>query len=137
MLGEISWLTWKSRDAQQKELEEYTLWAFPYGDAQREKITTLLHELFPHESESVALVAFLTCKELFTRSYKDPKLFDFALDSMKKGFKRYKKLIPKKYAPICMALVIADVHISEALLYPSADDIIAESAKYQFTDAKK
>ena len=55
----------RSKKQQEKDLQAYTAWAFPYGAAQREKVAALLAQLFPREDAAIALVIFLTGKEAF------------------------------------------------------------------------
>ena len=64
MLGDLNIFSWKSKDQQRREDEEYARWAFPYGQEQRTKLVALMLELFPRENEATTLIPFLTCKEL-------------------------------------------------------------------------
>ncbi|MCF0121240.1 MAG: hypothetical protein HUJ65_06335 [Oscillospiraceae bacterium] len=123
MLGDIPWLSWKSKSAQEKESEEYEKWAFPYGQPQRDKIEAILKELLPKEKPQIALIAFLTCKEIFGRSYTGDGMYDYALKRTKKDVKRYKTFVRKKDAPKYVALAVADVMITSDLEYPSMEKL--------------
>ena len=59
-MGSIaSWFTFKSAKQREREQREYARWAFPYGEAQKEKLTQLIRELLPKEDIRAALSVFL------------------------------------------------------------------------------
>ncbi len=134
-IGEYQWLSFKSKKTRERDAKEYEEWAFPYGQAQRDKITELLAELFPKEDRSVALVCHLTAKELVSRYhdiYDLPEHHDFAYKNMAKDFKRYKRMFGKGAARfIYAALGMADLDITEELNYPSADEFRAKAAELE------
>jgi hypothetical protein len=129
MLGDIQWLQWKSKKERARDEKEYNEWAFPYGEAQAEKVKAILHELFPKESEGVNLVCFLTVKEMFSDSvceaYYSPALHDKAVNIIRKDLKRYKKLFTKGTDTTYYALGMADNQIGPELDYPSIDELRA------------
>ena len=126
-LGDIQWLQWKSKSTRERDEQEYAQWAFPFGDAQKEKIALCLKELFPKEDPSVSLVCFLTAKEIISRVYQIYNIDahrTFALQSINKDLKRYKRLFrPKETNVIYCALALADLDITHELNYPSADEL--------------
>lgn len=128
MLGENPILTWKSKAQQKKEAEEYAKWAFPYGEAQREKLLALLFEVFPKESEPTVLVPFLTCKELFEGALTKTGNEDSAIEVLVTDVKKYKRIIPKKNMPMYIAFVLADRSAGAELDYPSADWVREKAA---------
>jgi hypothetical protein len=131
MLGEISWLTWKSRKQKAKEEAEYRQWAFPYGEPQREKVTALLSVLFPHEKPPIALIAFLTYKELFYDAQVPGAPYDEAIRITKKFAKKYRHMAKKEFIPTYLALVVADYEIDSELNYPTAEEIRENAKKYE------
>jgi len=140
MLGEIRWLTWKSKAQKEKEDAEYAQWAFPYGDTQKEKISAILSDRFPEQYEKGRLVTFLTCKELvdgnFMRVYEHPATKGRAIEIIKKDVKRYKKLFHnyKNDAGFYIALAMADLSITEELNYPETAVLEKTAEEFAFTD---
>lgn len=123
-LGDINLLSWKSKEQQQREQEEYEKWAFPYGTKQRGALVKLMLEVFPKENEQTTLIAFLTCKELFQKACKTPDMVTAAIEKMLTDVKQYKRLVRKKDMPYYLALVLADKKISADCVYPTAQEII-------------
>ena len=107
----------------------------PFGARHREVITELLKELFPGEDISVALVCHLTAKELVSRYheiYDLPEHHDFAVKSMAKDFKKYRRMFRKGDARfIYAALGMIDLEITEDLAYPTAAEIRAKGAELE------
>lgn len=124
-LGEFNMFSWKSRATKEKEQKEYEIWAFPYGQKQKESLMVLLKELFPKEPIPMCIVSFLTCKELFEESLKYSASSDEAINEVMKEQKRYKHIIKRKDMPTYIALVNADAGIDENCQYPLADEIRA------------
>jgi hypothetical protein len=130
-LGDFNLFTWKSKATLQKEQEEYAVWAFPYGQKQRDILEKLLKEIYPRENASVTLVAYLTCKELYEAALEnkpdpgDGNSYYIAVDKVIKDRKRYRQIIKRKDMPMYIALVIVDTSIDERCMYPSADEIRA------------
>jgi hypothetical protein len=127
MLGEWQLLTWKSRATQKKEATEYELWAFPYGELQRERLTKLLLEVFPKETIPTTLVPFLTCRELYETMCKNTSP-DLAIDNLINDMKKYKRIIKKKDMTTFLAVVLANATLDENVNYPSAEEIRSKAA---------
>ena len=130
-LGEYQLFTWKSKATQQKEQEEYEVWAFPHGEKQREALQKLLLEIYPKESVPTTLIPFLTCKELFEGVLKKAGSRDGAIDTMINKQKKYKQIIKKKTMSTYLALVLADADIDEQCNYPSAETIIERALEIE------
>ena len=130
-LGEYSFLTWKSKAAQESEQKEYAKWAFPFGEKQREKLQALLLSVFPGESVPGTLIPFLTCKELYENIKQKTGSQEEAVDALINKQKKYKQLIKKKDMATYVALVLADADIDEQCNYPPADEIRARVAAYK------
>ena len=129
MLGDIQWLQWKSKKERARDEKEYNEWAFPYGEAQSEKLKAIMRELFPKENENISMVCFLTTKEMFSdnvcEAYYSPALHDKAVNIIRKDLKRYRKLFTKGTATTYYALGMADSQIGPELNYPSVDELRA------------
>ena len=129
MLGEIQWLSFKGKKQQQREQEEYNLWAFPYGQAQQDALRARLKELFPKEDPRFALICVLTTKEIFSdvvqEGYYSPEYHDLALNIIRKDLKRYRRLFRKGTSTTYMALGMADKEIGPELQYPTKEELLA------------
>ena len=134
-IGDYQWLSWKNKKTRERDAKEYEEWAFPFGQRHREVITEVLKELFPGEDSSIALVCHLTAKELVSRYhdiYDLPEHHDFAVKSMAKDFKKYRRMFRKGDARfIYAALGMIDLDITEDLVYPSVEEIRAKGAELE------
>jgi len=135
MLGEFNLFSWKSKEQQRREDEEYARWAFPYGQEQRNKLVQLMLEIFPKESEATTLIPFLTCKEIY-ENLRRQEGHEGAVRKMLMNVKKYKRIIRKTEMPIYLALVLADARAGEALNYPTKDEVLAmaKGLQVQYTD---
>ena len=124
-LGDFKLFQIKSIKQQEKEKQEYAAWAFPYGETQKERLSTLVLELNPKNSLPLSLTSFLTCKELYEGVLEDSESRDEAVDKTIRKIQKYGQLISKKEMPMYLALVLADADIDENCEYPSADEIRA------------
>jgi len=122
-LGEFKLFQMKSKKQRDKEEKEYAAWAFPYGDTQREKLTSLMTELVPKALISLSLASFLTCKELYENTLEESETRENAVNHMINVTKSYNQLIKKDEMPLYLALVLADADIDENCEYPPADEI--------------
>ena len=128
-MGVSDWFTFKTAKQRAREEKQFARWAFPYGDAQREKLTELMRELLPKEDIKAAMAVFLMGREAVRGSFKDDpedlaerteknkmKALDHVLENQLFG--RYKKFIP--YYKV---LVLADQDVDETLNYPSVEEL--------------
>ena len=129
-MGTIAeWFTFKTAKQRARDERNYARWAFPYGDAQREKIMALIVELLPKEDPKAALSIFLMGRQAYRGSFRDDpedlaerteqdKMA--ALDQILQTqlFGRYKKFIP--YYKV---LILADLAVDETLNYPSVEEL--------------
>ena len=123
-LGEISWLSFKSKATIKREQEEYAKWAFPYGQEQRDNLEKLLKDIYPKEPMPSLLIPFLTCKELYGDILEKAGSADAAVDVMINKQKNYKQIIKKKTMTTYLALVLADAEVDESCRYPSTGQIL-------------
>ena len=129
-MGSIAdWFTFKTAKQRAREEKQFARWAFPYGDAQKEKVAQILRELMPKEDPKAALALFLMGRQAYRGAYNDdPEDLEerteknkmAALDRMLESqlFGRYKKFIP--YYKV---LVLADLEVDETLNYPSVEEL--------------
>lgn len=129
-MGSIAdWFTFKTAKQRARDERNFARWAFPYGDAQREKITELIRELMPKEDPKAGLSVFLMGRQAYRGSFRDDpedlaertaqdqmNALDQVLENQLFG--RYKKLIP-----YYKELVLADLEVDESLHYPSAQEL--------------
>ena len=121
--------TFKTRKQRERDAKRFDRWAFPYGDAQRQKLIGILKELLPKEDPKAALAVYLMGREAYKGSFKDDaedlaerteerklRALDYILKEQLFG--RYKKFIP--YYKV---LVLADAHVDETLNYPSVEEL--------------
>ena len=133
-MGSIAdWFTFKSAKQRAKEEKLFARWAFPYGDAQKEKITQLIREMMPKEDPKAGVAIFLMGRQAYSGAYDDdPEELQERtevqkLESLHKLlenqlFGRYRKLLP--YYKV---LVLADAKIDENLNYPSAEELLRQA----------
>ena len=124
----------RSKKQEQKELEEYTAWAFPYGSAQKEKIRVLLAALVPKEDASIAMMAFLIGKEAYwdkDEEHDENEQWD-PLQEAADVLRRNGLRIHRKHLPLYLALILADSQVVERLLYPAAEELIALAERLPF-----
>ncbi len=134
-LGEIQWLQFKTKRTRERDAREYEQWAFPFGNRQRDMISKILKELLPNEDEKVALVCFLTAKEIVSQVHQImflPEHHAYAYASMLHDFTRYKRMFrPKETRSLYCALAVADLEIDENLDYPSAEELQKRADEFE------
>ena len=129
-MGSIAdWFTFKTAKQRARDERNYARWAFPYGDAQKEKLMQLIRELLPKEDPKAALSVFLMGRQAYRGSFRDDpedlaeRTAQDQMDALDQIlatqlFGRYKKFIP--YYKV---LVLADLEVDESLNYPSAEEL--------------
>ena len=71
-MGNIAeWFTFKSAKQRAREEKQFARWAFPYGEAQKEKVLELICQLLPKEDPKAAMAVFLMGREALRGSFKD------------------------------------------------------------------
>ena len=129
-MGTIAdWFSFKTAKQRAKEAKMFARWAFPYGEAQREKIDGIIRELMPKEDPKAALAVFLIGRQAYLGAYdddpedleerkEDQKIAALDRQLAQQLFGRYKKMIP--YYKV---LILADAKIDENLNYPSTETL--------------
>lgn len=135
-MGSIAeWFTFKSAKQRAREEKQFARWAFPYGDAQKEKVNQLIRELMPKEDPKAALAIFLIGRQAYLGAYNDdPEELEERKESQKMAalesqlenqlFGRYRKKLP-----YYRELVLADAQVDASLNYPSAEELRCRAEK--------
>lgn len=135
-MGSIAeWFTFKSAKQRAREEKQFARWAFPYGEAQKEKVLELIRQLLPKEDPKAAMAVFLMGREALRGSFKDdPEDLAERTEQNKMNaldatlatqlFGRYKKFIP-----YYKALILADLEVDETLNYPSVEELRRRAEK--------
>ena len=123
--------SWKSKAEMEAEHERYRIWAFPYGQKQRDNLQALLLDIFPKGSDATTLIPFLTCKELYDNALKNNSEREEAIFTIVNKERRLMQLVKKKDMPLYVALVIADAEVDERCQYPTADEIRASALEIE------
>ena len=128
-MGFGEWFTFKSAKQRAREEKMFARWAFPYGDAQKEKIFAIIKELLPKEDTRSGMAVFLMGRQAYRGSFKDDpedlaeRTAQDQMDALDRTlaqqlFGRY-----KKYIPYYKVLVLADLEVDETLNYPSVEEL--------------
>lgn len=135
----MEWLGIKTAQQRALEAKRYDRWAFPYGEAQKEKITNLLAELLPEEKPKMALLVFLQGKQGYTggnaaegrppRECSEEKRMYYAQWEMETTLRG--KL--RKRMPRYLALIVADQQVDESLQYPTVEELRASAEELDKT----
>ncbi len=121
---EIQWLSFKTREQKQADLDEYTQWAFKFGQQQKKKVEEILGRLFPKEMPSMAMMTYLLGRDAYYGRYTKKKSSDRnPLRDMYDVLSKKRYQVPHKDIPLYMALIIADERVSDTLDYPP-DDVL-------------
>ena len=140
MSSVMEWLGFKTAKQRALEAKRYDKWAFPYGQAQKEKVTQILRELLPEEKPKMAMLVYLQGKQGYTggnaaqgkpqRDCSDEKRVYYAQWAMETTLRG--KL--RKRMPRYLALIIADQQVDASLEYPSAEQLtqMAEELDKQY-----
>ena len=128
-MGFSEWFTFKTAKQRAKEEKMFAKWAFPYGDAQKEKVAQIIRELMPKEDPRTGLALFLMGRQAYRGAFNDDPedlaerteedkmaALDRTMESQLFG--QY-----KKFLPYYKVLVLADVDVDESLNYPSVEEL--------------
>ena len=129
-MGSIAdWFTFKTAKQRAREEKQFARWAFPYGDAQKEKILQIIKELLPKEDPKAALSVFLMGREAYRGSFRDDPE-DLAERTKENQMKALDQILTnqlfgryKKFIPYYKALILADRDVDETLNYPSVEEL--------------
>ena len=128
-MGFGEWFTFKSAKQKAREAKMFAQWAFPYGEAQKEKVLQLIRELMPKEDPRSGLAVFLMGRQAYRGSFQDDpedlaerteedKMAALDKTLINQLYGKYKKFIP-----YYKALILADLDVNETLNYPSVEEL--------------
>ena len=128
-MGFEEWFAFKTAKQRAKEEKMFAHWAFPYGDAQKEKVSQIIRELMPKEDPRSGLAVFLMGRQAYRGSFKDDPE-DLAERTEEDKMAALDKTLAtqlfgknKKFIPYYKVLVLADVNVDESLNYPSVEEL--------------
>lgn len=108
----------RSKDDKKRDYDAYSKRIFPYGDAQKEKIASILLELLPKEKEKYLMLHYVLVKQGLTSD--NP--MDYETSAKKIEKRKLVRLTPDFKAQI-HALMDIDLAIDETLAYPSLEEL--------------
>ena len=129
MAGIADWFMFKSAKQRAREEKQFARWAFPYGEAQKEKIAVIIRQLLPKEDPKTGMAIFLMGREALRGSFQDDpedlaerteedKMAALDLILERQLFGQY-----RKFLPYYKALILADLDVDETLNYPSVEEL--------------
>ena len=114
----------KSLKQKEAEQRQYNAWAFPYGEAQLQRVRSLITELMPDEKQT-GIAVYLIGKEAYSRQQRAEDACK-AMEAQLPG-KHRKKL------PLFLALILADAQVDENLNYPDAEALKKQAKELEDT----
>ena len=136
-MGFADWFAFKSPAQKEKESRMYDRWAFPHGQAQKEKLQKILKELMPQEDAVAAMAVYLIGREGYLGSFRtDPQKLAERTEEKKRSAMDYAlrenlRGKSKKFLPYYKAVILADARIDRELNYPTIEELqkMAEELK--------
>ena len=125
----MAFLGFKSQAEIKKQQEEYTIWAFPYGEPQRAALEARLKELLPKESPQFLMFGYLTCKEFYEKHTEQEGFAEFDIVKFSEILKKRRNVVNRKHVHIYVALVLADKRVDEKCEYPPASEILQQAER--------
>lgn len=111
------WFSFKSKAQHQQELNEFEQRIFPLGPQQRARALALLEEITGlQRQEQELLFAFVSAKDRYLKSGRDEAALERARRELLAG-----RWVPKRHAPLVLALVVLDAEVQDLALYPSGE----------------
>lgn len=115
----------ESKQESEQRLNDYTYWAYPYGEKQKKTVEDLAISLMPKLDKELAIYNYLNCKQALIPKHNKPSNLD--LEALPKLVESLRDLPSFDYLDDiykCIALVEADINTDENLYYPSADMLL-------------
>ena len=129
IMGFADWFAIKTPAQRKRESMLYDRWAFPHGQAQREKIQTLLVELMPKEDPISGMAVYLIGREGYLGSFRmlpeeqAERTEEKKMAAMRHALENQLRGKFRKDMPLYMALILADANIGPDLAYPTAEEL--------------
>ncbi len=133
-MGFSDWFSFKSKAEREREQRAYDRWAFPYGDAQKQKVMDIVRQLLPEEDVKAAMAVYLMGREGYQGSVREDDEVKSARTEERKLERTVYMLgnhLPGRYRKLMsryIALIQADAAVDETLNYPSVEKL-REKAK--------
>ena len=123
------WFVFKSAKQRAREEKQFARWAFPYGDAQQEKVKEVIRQLLPKEDPRAGMAVFLIGREAYRGAFNaDPE--DLAERTEEEKMEDLDRTLDaqlfgcyRKYIPYYKALILSDLDVDETLNYPSTEEL--------------
>ena len=129
MNGIAGWFTFKTAKQRAREEKQFARWAFPYGEAQKEKVSSMIRQLMPKEDPKTGMAIFLMGREALRGSFQDDPE-DLAERTEADKMEALDKLLDRqlfgqyrKFKPYYKVLILADLDVDETLNYPSVEEL--------------
>ena len=138
-MGIADWFVMKSQKQRDREFRQYTKWAYPYGDRQKELVTKILKELMPEEPGKTAVAVYLMGREGYLGAFDDdPEDLEGRTEEYNRNMAVHKMMamLPgrcKKYVYRYMAMILADAQVDESLNYPTVEQLRQTAAELETT----
>lgn len=107
-----------SKEERNRKYNDYSRRIFPYGDKQKEKVSSILCELFPHDKLKYLLMHYILVKECVISE--GTLNYESAFKKVSK--KKLIKVNPNLQRQM-IALLKVDLSVDEGLEYPSVNGI--------------
>lgn len=108
----------RSKEEQEQEFTDFSKRIFPYGEAQKDRIGQLLHELFPQEDRQCLMVYYVSIRDEMTK--RAAKSFEAAAESQMRT--SVVRITPELISGV-RALITADQEVGEDLNYPAIQEL--------------
>ena len=114
----------RSKEEKEQDFADYSNRIFPYGEAQKDRISQLLQGLFPHENQQCLMVYYVSIKDEMTK--RAAKSFEAAAESQMRT--SVIRITPELIQGV-RALIIADQEAGEDLNYPTIQELKEQCSK--------
>jgi len=108
----------RSKEEKEQDFADYSKRIFPYGEAQKDRISQLLQGLFPQENRQCLMVYYVSIKDEMTK--RAAKSFEAAAESQMRT--SVIRVTPELVRGV-RAIIMADLEAGEDLSYPTIQEI--------------
>ena len=108
----------RSKEEKEQDFADYSKRIFPFGEAQKDRISQLLQDLFPQENRQCLMVYYVSIKDEMTK--RAAKSFEAAAESQMRT--SVIRVTPELIRGV-RALIIADQEVGEDLNYPTIQEL--------------
>lgn len=108
----------RSKEEQAQEFADFSKRIFPYGEGQKDRISQILHELFPREDRQCLMVYYVSIKDEMTG--RAAKSFEAAAEAQMRT--SVVRITPELVSGV-RVLIMADREVNEDLNYPAIQEL--------------